>query len=49
MNNIKDVNFNYSLKVCKNKDGIRKFKICNNCNTANNPNKQRCIKCFRKI
>ena len=49
MNSIKDKDFSYSLKVCKNKDGIRKFKICKHCNIANNISKERCIKCFRKV
>lgn len=41
--------FNYSLKICKNKDGIRKFKICKYCNTGNSKEMKRCIKCFRKL
>lgn len=49
MNDIENKSFTYSLKICKNKDGIRKLKICPNCNIGNNINKNRCIKCFKKI
>lgn len=49
MKYIEDKNFIYSLKICKNKYGIRKFKICKNCNVANNVNKKRCIKCMKKL
>lgn len=39
----------YCIKVCKNKNGIRKFNICNNCNVANDIKNKRCIKCMKKI
>ena len=49
MSNIKDKNFTYSLKLCKNKEGIRLFNICKHCNVANNIKRKRCAKCMRKL
>lgn len=49
MKSINDLDFSYSIKICKNKDGIRTFNICKHCNTANNVKRTRCIKCMRKI
>ncbi len=49
MLNIKQKNFMYSLKVCKNKEGIRLFNICKYCIVANTIKRKRCIKCMRKL
>ena len=49
MNDIKNQNFKYSLKICKNKNGIRLFKICKYCNVANNIKNKRCLNCLKKI
>ena len=46
---IKDKEFSYSIKICKNKNGVNLVNICKKCYTLNNIKNKRCKKCLKKI